>query len=76
MFVWFSLFADQASVDKHQRALAQSMQWREGAGEVERLDASRDRDVASRADRTIAIAARLDHRVAVSRGYSSCMATT
>ena len=31
VFVWFTLFADQASLDKQQRALAQSMQWREGA---------------------------------------------
>ena len=76
VFVWFTLFADQASLDKQQRALAQSMQWREGAVQAERMDASPDRDVASRADRTIAAPARLDHRVAVSRGYSSCMATT
>lgn len=31
VFVWFSLFKDQAAADKHQRALAQSMQWREAA---------------------------------------------
>src|SRR5688572_14889053 len=30
-FVWFSLFADQAAVDTHQRALAQSMEWRMAA---------------------------------------------
>jgi hypothetical protein len=31
VFVWFSLFPDQAAADKHQRLLAQSMQWREAA---------------------------------------------
>jgi quinol monooxygenase YgiN len=31
VFVWFALFADQAALDKHQRALAQSMQWREAS---------------------------------------------
>ena len=30
-FVWFSLFADQAAVDQHQRALVQSMEWRTAA---------------------------------------------
>ena len=33
-FVWFSLFADQAAVDKHQRALVQSMEWRKVAGQL------------------------------------------
>jgi quinol monooxygenase YgiN len=33
-FVWFSLFADQAAVDKHQRALVQSMEWRTTAGQL------------------------------------------
>ena len=33
-FVWFSLFADQAAVDKHQRALVQSMEWRTAAGQL------------------------------------------
>ena len=34
VFVWFSLFADQAAVEKHQGALAQSMEWREAAGQL------------------------------------------
>lgn len=34
VFVWFSLFADQAAVEKHQGALAQSMEWREAAGKL------------------------------------------
>jgi quinol monooxygenase YgiN len=34
VFVWFSLFADQAAVDKHRRALLQSMEWRKAAGEL------------------------------------------
>ena len=34
-FVWFSLFADQAAVDKHQRALVQSLEWRDGGGAVD-----------------------------------------
>jgi quinol monooxygenase YgiN len=34
VFVWFALFADQASADKHQRALAQSMEWREAVGKL------------------------------------------
>ncbi len=34
VFVWFALFPDQAAVDKQQRALAQSMQWREAAGKL------------------------------------------
>jgi aminopeptidase N len=33
-FVWFSLFADQAAVDKHQRVLVQSMEWRKAAGQL------------------------------------------
>ncbi len=33
-FVWFSLFADQAAVDKHQRALVQSMEWRKAARQL------------------------------------------
>jgi peptidase M1-like protein len=32
VFVWFSLFPDQAAVDKQQQALAQSMEWREAIG--------------------------------------------
>lgn len=36
VFVWFSLFADQAAVQKHQGALAESMQWREAAGKLTR----------------------------------------
>jgi len=31
VFVWFSLFPDQATADKHQRTLTQSMEWREAA---------------------------------------------
>lgn len=34
VFVWFSLFPDQAAVDKLQRALAQSLEWREAAGKL------------------------------------------
>jgi len=34
VFVWFSLFPDQAAVDKQQRALAQSMEWRAAAGQL------------------------------------------
>lgn len=34
VFVWFSLFPDQAAVDKQQRALAQSLEWREAAGKL------------------------------------------
>jgi quinol monooxygenase YgiN len=34
VFVWFSLFPDQAAADEHQRTLAQSMQWREAAGQL------------------------------------------
>ncbi len=34
VFVWFSLFADQAAVQKQQRALAQSREWREAAGKL------------------------------------------
>ncbi len=33
-FVWFSMFADETAVDQHQRALAQSMQWRQAAGQL------------------------------------------
>jgi hypothetical protein len=28
VFVWFSLFPNQSAVDKHQRTLSQSMEWR------------------------------------------------
>ncbi len=31
VFVWFSLFKDQAAADRHRRAIAESMQWREAA---------------------------------------------
>jgi hypothetical protein len=31
VFVWFSLFPDEAAADRHQRALTQSMEWREAA---------------------------------------------
>jgi hypothetical protein len=31
VFVWFTLFSDQAAVDKQQHTLAQSMEWREAA---------------------------------------------
>jgi aminopeptidase N len=34
VFVWFSLFPDQAAMDKQQRALAQSMEWREAVGQL------------------------------------------
>jgi quinol monooxygenase YgiN len=34
VFVWFSLFADRASVEKHQRALVQSMEWRVAAEQL------------------------------------------
>ena len=34
VFVWFSLFPDQAAVDGLQRALAQSMEWRAAAGQL------------------------------------------
>jgi hypothetical protein len=34
VFVWFSLFPDQATADKLQRVLAQSMEWREAAGQL------------------------------------------
>lgn len=34
VFVWFALFPDQAAVDKQQRALVQSMKWREAAGKL------------------------------------------
>ena len=34
VFVWFSLFADQAAVDAHRRALLQSMEWRKAAGQL------------------------------------------
>jgi hypothetical protein len=34
VFVWFSLFPDQAAADKLQRALAQSMEWREAVGQL------------------------------------------
>jgi len=34
VFVWFSLFPDQAAADKHQRTLAQSMEWREAVGQL------------------------------------------
>jgi len=34
VFVWFSLFADQAAAEKYQSALAQSMEWREAAGQL------------------------------------------
>jgi aminopeptidase N len=34
VFVWFSLFPDQAAADKHQRTLAQSMEWREAIGQL------------------------------------------
>jgi hypothetical protein len=32
--VWFSLFADQWAMEKHQRAIAQSMQWRVSIGQL------------------------------------------
>jgi quinol monooxygenase YgiN len=34
VFVWFSMFPDQAAVDQLQRALAQSMEWRAAAGQL------------------------------------------
>jgi aminopeptidase N len=34
VFVWFSLFPDQAAADKHRRTLAQSMEWREAVGQL------------------------------------------
>jgi aminopeptidase N len=34
VFVWFSLFPDQAAVDEQQRRLAQSMEWREAADQL------------------------------------------
>lgn len=34
VFVWFALFPDQAAVDKHQRALVQSMEWRTVAAQL------------------------------------------
>ena len=34
VFVWFALFPDQSALDKHQRALVQSMEWREAAGKL------------------------------------------
>jgi quinol monooxygenase YgiN len=33
-FVWFSLFADQAAVEKHRQALLQSMEWRAAATQL------------------------------------------
>jgi aminopeptidase N len=34
VFVWFSMFPDQAAVDQLQRALAQSIEWRAAAGQL------------------------------------------
>jgi hypothetical protein len=34
VFVWFTLFADQASLAKQQRALAQSLEWRAAIGKL------------------------------------------
>jgi hypothetical protein len=34
VFVWFSLFPDQAAMDKQQHALEQSMEWREALGQL------------------------------------------
>jgi quinol monooxygenase YgiN len=34
VFVWFSLFPDQAAMVKQQHALAQSMEWREALGQL------------------------------------------
>jgi aminopeptidase N len=34
VFVWLSLFPDQAAADEHRRALAQSMEWREAVGQL------------------------------------------
>ena len=34
VFVWFSLFPDQVAADKHQRTLAQSMEWRQAFGQL------------------------------------------
>jgi hypothetical protein len=34
VFVWFSLFPDQATLDKQQRALAESMEWRVASGKL------------------------------------------
>ena len=34
VLVWFSLFPDLAAADKHQRTLAQSMEWREAVGKL------------------------------------------
>lgn len=34
VFVWFSLYADQAALEQHQRALTQSMQWRKAVGKL------------------------------------------
>ena len=34
VFVWFALFPDQSSLDKHQRALVQSVEWRTAAGKL------------------------------------------
>jgi aminopeptidase N len=34
VFVWFSLFPDQTAMDQQQRALAQSMEWREAGGQL------------------------------------------
>ena len=59
VFVWFALFPDQASIDKQQRALAQSMEWREVAGKLSCLDAPSDRDFTARADGAVATAEKL-----------------
>jgi aminopeptidase N len=34
VFVWLTLFPDQAAVDKHQHTLAQSREWREALGQL------------------------------------------
>jgi quinol monooxygenase YgiN len=34
VFVWFALFPDQAALEQHQRALVQSVQWREAIGKL------------------------------------------
>jgi quinol monooxygenase YgiN len=34
VFVWFTLFPDQSSLDKHQRVLVHSMEWREAVGKL------------------------------------------
>ena len=56
VFVWFTLFSDQAAVDKQQRRSRAVLGMARGGSEADRLDASQNRNPASGADGALATA--------------------